>query len=94
MDRGACFFTFLFINFVLSDTNMIVSSNNHSVKAIEQWHCNNGTLLSSSVCVPYGYLKGEVPEKPTIVKTRIEINNILEVSDMELSANFKKQTVS
>ena len=93
MDRGACFFTFLFINFVVSDTNMILSSNNHSIKAIEQWHCNNGTLLSSSVCVPYGYLKGEVPEKPTIVKTRIEINNILEVSDkkMRMTLDFYQE---
>ena len=43
--------------------------------------CEGGTLLSSSVCVPIGYRKGEVPKAPTMVNTRIEINNIREIND-------------
>ena len=55
--------------------------------------CKKGTLLSSSVCVPDGYLKGEVPETPTVVRTRIEINNILEVNDkkMRITLDFYQE---
>ena len=83
MCRCIFVFAFVFINCMACNTNIILSSTN-STHINEEWHCNNGTLLSSSICIPYGYLKGEVPEKPTIVKTRIEINNILEVSDKKM----------
>ena len=39
-------------------------------------NCENGTLLSQNICIPSSYLEGEVPEKPTVVTTRVEINNI------------------
>ena len=106
MCRFTFFFPFIYINFVVGNTNVIVSSTNDSaqrseewnctnssVQTSEEWNCDNGTLLSSSVCVPYGYLKGEVPEKPTVVKTRIEINNILEVSDkkMRMTLDFYQE---
>ena len=57
--------------------------------------CENGTLLSSTVCVPNGYLKGEVPEIPTIVKTRIEVNNVLEVNDkkMRITLDFYQDLI-
>ena len=57
--------------------------------------CGNGTLLSSLVCIPVGYLKGEVPEKPTLVKTRIEVNNILEVNDkkMRITLDFYQELI-
>ena len=48
--------------------------------------CKGGHFLSSYVCVPIGYLKGEVPESPTIVNTRLEINNIREVNNKKISA--------
>ena len=47
-------------------------------------HCINGTLLSSYVCIPWGYIKGEAPRLPTIVSTTIEINNIREVNDKKM----------
>lgn len=55
--------------------------------------CSNGTLLSKSVCVPFGYLKGEVPDTPTKVKTTIEINNIREIDDrrMRLTLDFYEE---
>ena len=55
--------------------------------------CTNGTLLSKKVCVPFGYLKGEVPDTPTIVKTTIEINNIREIDDrrMRLTLDFYEE---
>ena len=92
MCRCIFVFAFVFINFMACNTNIILSSTN-STQVNEEWNCNNGTLLSSSVCVPYGYLKGEVPEKPTIVNTRIEINNILEVSDkkMRMTLDFYQE---
>ena len=55
--------------------------------------CEGGTLLSTYVCIPQGYLVGEVPELPTIVNTRIEINNILEVNDkkMRITLDFYQE---
>ena len=55
--------------------------------------CEGGTLLSAYVCIPKGYLVGEVPEVPTIVNTRIEINNILEVNDkkMRITLDFYQE---
>ena len=50
----------------------------------DKFECEGGTLLSVSVCVPKGYLKGEVPKEPTIVNTKIEINNIREINDKRM----------
>ena len=62
-------------------------------KGDRNFNCENGTLLSTSVCVPNGYLKGEVPETPTVVKTKIEINNIREIDDrkMRLTLDFYQE---
>ena len=46
--------------------------------------CKDGRLLSSNVCIPLGYLKGEVPDSPTIVNTKLEINNIREVNNKKM----------
>ena len=57
----------------------------------DNWlNCENGVLLSSSVCLPNGYLKGEVPEIPTIINTKIEIDNIREIDDkrMRITLDF------
>jgi hypothetical protein len=58
-------------------------------------NCENGTLLSSSVCIPEGYLKEEVPEIPTVVNTKMEINNIREVNDkkMLITLDFYQELV-
>ena len=58
--------------------------------------CSNGTLLSSSVCIPRGYIKGEAPKGPTIVSTKIEINNIREVNDkkMRITIDFYKISIT
>ena len=55
--------------------------------------CENGTLLSTTVCIPEGYLIGEVPDKPTVVETKIEINNIREVNNkkMRLTLDFYQE---
>ena len=60
---------------------------------IESLDCQNGTLLSRSVCVPEGYLKGEAPDNPTLVKTMMEINNIREVNNkkMRLTLDFYQE---
>ena len=56
-------------------------------------HCENGSLLSSKVCIPRGYIKGEAPKSPTIVNTKIEINNIREVNDkkMRITIDFYQE---
>ena len=33
--------------------------------------CHQGQLLSSSVCIPQGYRKADIPKKPTIVNTSL-----------------------
>ena len=71
------------INFVKSLSVNSVSSSNY-VTAERELDCENGTLLSKSVCIPDGYLKGEVPDIPTVVNTAIEINNIREVNDKKM----------
>lgn len=55
--------------------------NNISNKELE---CRYGHFLSSSVCIPMGYLTGEVPDPPTVVNTKLEINNIREVSNKKM----------
>ena len=50
--------------------------------------CNKGVLLSKSVCIPEGYLKGEAPSKNTIVYTYIEINNLRAVNDKQMSISL------
>ena len=47
-------------------------------------NCRKGYSLSKSVCLPKGYLKGEVPAYNTTVFTYIEINNIRQVDDKEM----------
>ena len=56
-------------------------------------NCKNGMLLSSSVCISEGYIKGEAPIKPTEVNTKIEINNIREVNDkgMRVTLDFYQE---
>ena len=49
--------------------------------------CSGGILLSSTVCLPKGYRKGELPKMPVEINTAIEVNNIREIDD-------KKMTVS
>ena len=74
-----------------------VSSNSipspMNIKEDSELYCKSGTLLSTSVCIPNGYLKGEVPEKPTKVNAKIEINNIREVDDkkMRITLDFYQE---
>ena len=85
-----------FINLI----SLLVCDILHLTKAVESLvnsenllDCNNGILLSQNICLPSGYLEGEVPEKPTIVTTRIEINNIREVNDkkMRITLDFYQE---
>lgn len=57
--------------------------------------CPGGHLISSSICLPNGYRKGELPKIPLEVNTAIEVNNIREVDDkkMTVSLEFHPQLV-
>ena len=46
--------------------------------------CDGGQFLSRSICIPKYYLNGEVPAIPTLVNSRVEINNIREVNDKDM----------
>ena len=87
-----------FIVVLVSSINSESLNLNSSISPIPTFQdgrneCENGTLLSSLVCIPKEYLKGEVPDKPTVVRTRIEINNILEVNDkkMRITLDFYQE---
>ena len=78
-----------FGNVINGQNNLLSTISNDEKK----FHCGNGTLLSSSICIPMGYIKGEAPRKPTIVSTKIEINNIREVNDkkMQITIDFYQE---
>ena len=83
---------FMYINF--SKSVIVTSIPSQTSKNEERkLDCENGILLSTSVCIPEGYLKEEVPEIPTVVNTRIEINNIREVNDknMRITLDFYQE---
>ena len=79
----------LFIIFVTKH----ISDGNVKKKGGLVLDCKEGTFLSSSVCIPSGYLKGEVPDSPTIVNTKLEINNIREVNNkkMRITLDFYQE---
>ena len=74
---------FLYIHFVngLSVNRISSTISKKEERALD---CEHGTLLVPEVCIPEGYLKGEVPKIPTVVNARIEINNIREVNDKKM----------
>jgi hypothetical protein len=73
----------MYINFAtsLNVTSIPLPISKNEERTLD---CENGTLLSTSVCIPEGYLKEEVPEIPTVVNTKMEINNIREVNDKKM----------
>ena len=97
-DRFVCnMWTFVYVIISTINLKKVVSSNSiHSsvnIKEDSELYCKSGTLLSTSVCIPNGYLKGEPPEKPTKVNAKIEINNIREVDDkkMRITLDFYQE---
>ena len=58
-------------------------------------NCPGGFLLSSTICLPSGYRKGELPKVPVEINTAIEVNNIREIDDkkMTISLEFHPQLV-
>ena len=59
-------------------SSTMYSKNRHNLD------CKKGIWLSTSVCVPKGYLKGEAPVPNTIINTKVEINNIRDVDDKKM----------
>ena len=57
--------------------------------------CPRGKLLSSSICIPNEYRKGELPQIPLEINTAVEVNNIREIDDkkMTISLEFHPQLV-
>ena len=74
--------------------NNVVSGNKNSsvsgsIKRKSPIECEGGTLLSKSICIPKHYHKGEVPETPTLIDCRIEVNNIREVNDKRMRVTLE-----
>ena len=78
-----------FFNVTIGEKIASLSKKNEEIHL----HCESGSLLSSYVCIPRGYIKGEAPKSPTIVNTKIEINNIREVNDkkMRITIDFYQE---
>ena len=62
-----------------------VSSKNMEDKyIIPDLHCESGTVLTAEICIPYGYRKEQAPANPTLVTTKFEIDNIVDVNDKQM----------
>ena len=81
--RSFIYFIVLYINF-LKNRNANAIQPLTYIKEEQTLNCQNGTLLTTEVCVPNGYLKGESPEKPTLVNIKVDINNIREVNNKKM----------
>ena len=79
---GVCITYGLLLMSNVSCTNHTENENGEKEKT--RIECKNGFLLSDLICVPEGYIKGEVPKRPTDVVNSLEINNIREVNDKEM----------
>ena len=51
--------------------------------------CEHSTMLGQMVCIPNNYMKEDAPEIPTIIKTKLEIDNIREINDKEMRLTFE-----
>ena len=51
--------------------------------------CPGGTLLSSKICIPHDYRKGELPKMPVKINTAISINNIREIDDKKMTVSLE-----
>lgn len=62
-------------------------ANNELKDKVEQidMNCPGGTLLSSKICIPRDYRKGELPRMPVEINTAISINNIREIDDKKMT---------
>ena len=72
------FFILITILSIKCESSLVDNITNNQVM------CNEGTMLSESVCIPKGYCKGAVPHRPTVVNTKIEIHNIREIDDKKM----------
>ena len=63
--------------------NDIESQNQHFAENYIE--CTGGKLLSSSVCAPKFYRKEDIPNKPTVVNTSLELKNIRATNDKEMT---------
>ena len=65
-------------------------SVNEGLKEIEPFiGCRGGVLLSSSICLPFGYRKGELPKIPLEINTAIDVNNIREIDDKKMTVTLE-----
>ena len=51
--------------------------------------CPGGILLAPTICIPYGYRKGELPKIPLEINTAIEVNNIREIDDKKMTVSLE-----
>ena len=85
METMKCYFYIIPLYIVLGNCSSVDESPSTSgIHEQRELNCENGNLLSKSICLPKSYLKGEVPAIPTLVNSRIEINNIREVDDKQM----------
>ena len=88
---------FLLVTIVLTNSGNLVETETVAPTSFlmqeNTFNCEYGTWISSSVCIPKGYIKSEPPKAPTIVTTKIEINNIREVNDkkMRITIDFYQE---
>lgn len=75
----------VFLNYCISVTHQTtqVLKDNHEIE------CPGGTLLSSRICIPQGYRKGEPPNKPVEIRTSLSIEHIREIDDRQMTITLE-----
>ena len=90
-----CISIIVILEHLLTQTVSELALQDDSSFILKNVKCPGGMLLSSSICLPNGYRKGELPTVPVEINTAIEVNNIREIDDkkMTISLEFHPQLV-
>ena len=90
-----CWTTVIIFEHLLTQIVSELAKEDDSLFIQKNVKCPGGMLLSSTICLPNGYRKGELPTVPVEINTAIEVNNIREIDDkkMTVSLEFHPQLV-
>ena len=80
-----CISIIVILEHLLTQTVSELAQQDDSSFILKNVKCPGGMLLSSSICLPNGYRKGELPTVPVEINTAIEVNNIREIDDKKMT---------
>ena len=78
-------YSFISLVFFLSTLKSVTLATTLGTNRMFEIECNGGNYLSSRICLPLGYRKGEMPNTPVEIKTALTINHIREIDDKKMT---------